>query len=70
MDNIRTIYANLPNTIGGYTIVTDDFYTIVINQNLNYEKNQESYLHELNHITNGDFDKKSSVGLIEIQAHK
>lgn len=25
MDNVRTIMADLPNTIGGYTIRQDDF---------------------------------------------
>lgn len=69
MDNIRTIYADLPNTIGGYTVVTDDFYTIVLNQNRNYESNMKTYYHELFHIQNNDFEKDDSAGLIELYAH-
>ena len=70
MDNIRTIFVDLPNTIGGYTISKDDFYTIVLNQNLCYERNESTYLHELDHIKNGDFDKCCSADLIELYAHK
>lgn len=71
MNNIRTIFADLPNTVGGYTIATnDDFFTIVLNQNLNFERNAETYFHELEHIKNGDFEKKCSADLIEFYAHK
>ena len=71
MDNVRTIYRDLPNTIGGFTVATDDgFFTIVINQNLSHERNVESYNHEMAHILNGDFDKKCSAGLVEITAHQ
>lgn len=70
MDNIRTVMSNLPSTIGGFTIVADDYFTIVLNQNLSFERNMQTYNHELKHISNGDFDKKTSVGLIEIVAHE
>ena len=70
MDNIRTVMSNLPSTIGGFTIVADDYFTIVLNQNLSFERNMQTYNHELFHITNGDFDKRVSVGLIEIVAHE
>lgn len=71
MDNIRTVYCDLPNTISGFTVATDDgFFTIVINQNLSYERNIESYKHEMKHILNGDFDRKCSAGLLEIMAHQ
>lgn len=70
MDNIRTVMSNLPSTIGGFTIVADDYFTIVLNQNLSFERNIQTYNHELMHISNGDFDKKTSVGLIEIVAHE
>lgn len=70
MDNIRTIYCDLPTSIGGFTVATaDDYFTIVINQNLSYYKNLETYRHELEHIKNGDFDRKCSAGLLEIMAH-
>ncbi len=70
MDSIRTILADLPNTIGGYTIKQDDYYTIVLNQNLSHDKNLITYAHEISHITNNDFESNCSAGLIEIYAHK
>ena len=71
MDNIRTIYCDLPTSIGGFTVATiDDYFTIVINQNLSYERNLETYKHELEHIMNGDFDRKCSAGLLEFIAHQ
>lgn len=70
MDNIRTIMSDLPLTIGGFTVVTDDYFTIVLNQNLSFERNMQTYNHELKHIYNGDFEKKTSVGLIEIMTHE
>lgn len=70
MDNIRTILVDLPNTIGGYTVKQDDYYTIVLNQNLSHDKNLITYAHEISHIENKDFDSNCSAGLIEIYAHK
>lgn len=70
MENVRTIYCDLPTSIGGFTVATaDDYFTIVINQNLSYYKNLETYKHELNHIKQGDFDKRCSAGLLEIISH-
>lgn len=71
MENIRTVYYDLPNTIKGFTVSTnDDFFTIVLNQNLSHSQNMKTYFHELNHIMNGDFSKKSSVDMIEFYAHE
>lgn len=70
MDDIRTIYCNLPNTIKGFTVSTPDgYFTIVLNQNLSYEQNMISYTHEMEHIMNRDFESKCSAGMIEIMAH-
>lgn len=69
MDNIRTILCDLPLNIGGYTIRKDDFYTIVLNQNLSYDRNMESYQHEIDHIAKGDFDSGIDVGILEFFAH-
>ena len=69
-DHIRTIMQNLPPSIAGYTIKTDDFYTIVLNENLSRERNIDSFYHELKHITENDFDKTSHVNEIEDIAHK
>ena len=42
----------------------------VLNDALSFEQNQKSYLHEYAHIINGDYDRKCSVDMIEIGAHK
>lgn len=67
---IRTVMANLPNDIKGFSIETPDGWTtIVLNQNLSHEKNKESYLHELDHIKNDDFYSEEHADLIEYNAH-
>lgn len=70
-DDVRTIFIDMPNTVKGYTISDKDgFFTIVLNKNLNFEQNVVSYLHELEHIHNGDFDRNCSADLIEFNAHR
>lgn len=68
--SIQTRLAALPYTIGGYVIKDiNDTYTIILNSKLSYERNIESYMHELNHIYNGDYEKDCSADSIEYQAH-
>ena len=70
MEEVRSVLCDMPATIKAYTIKDkDDFYTIVLNQNLSYEQNLKSYCHELSHIRNNDFDKKN-VSYIEFLRHK
>lgn len=70
MDDVRTIFIDMPNTVKGYTISdTEGYFTIVLNKNLNFEQNVMSYLHELKHIKNGDFERICSANLIEAHAH-
>lgn len=47
----------------------DGTYTIFINSRLNLEQQQLGYIHELEHILNGDYDK-ADTNVIEIDAHK
>lgn len=69
-DNVMVVYADLPTTIGGYTIASwDGFFTVVLNQNLCYERNIVTYRHELAHIYEGDFDAGESADLIETCSH-
>lgn len=66
-----TVMIDLPFTVKGFTICNDGCYTIFLNKNLNHEQNKESYLHEMRHIINGDFDKKEcNANMIELIAHK
>lgn len=70
LENIKTVLYDLPQGIKGYTLHKDGFYTIVLNSKLSHEQNKKTYLHEMFHIENGDFDNTNSVGLIELYAHK
>lgn len=67
--DVNTIFVDMPVTISGYTIRKGDDYTIVLNSKLSHEKHLETYAHELDHITNGDFEK-FGADLIELHAHK
>ena len=70
IQDVNTILANMPGTIGGYTVCNaDTSYTIVLNARLNYERQLQAYHHEMLHIENGDYDKRCSVDLIECYAH-
>lgn len=70
MENVNVKYIALPATVKSYVVANPDgTYTIILNSNLNYEQNMKSYIHELQHIENGDCDKKCSADWIEITAH-
>lgn len=68
-ENIRTYLCDMPLTIRGYTVLKDDWYTIVINENLCPESRLRAYRHELGHILRGDFERQCSADLIEVYAH-
>lgn len=60
----------LPYTVKALTTLNEDgTYTILINSRLNYESQMKSYLHEIRHIKNNDFDK-DNVDLIEYRVRK
>lgn len=70
-NNINVKYIDLPCSVRSYVVANDDMtYTIVLNSRLSYQQNALSYAHECRHISNGDYEKKCSVDLIEIVAHK
>lgn len=68
--DVRTVLCDMPTTVKAYTICKDGYFTVILNQNLTHEQNVESYLHELKHIQNGDFDKRCNVNMIELFAHE
>jgi len=60
----------MPTTIRSYVVACqNNFFTIVLNARLSTEQNLLSYRHEIEHIQNGDYDKKCDVNLIEFNAH-
>lgn len=70
MEDINVSMVDLPCSIGAFVVANNDqTYTIVLNSRKSHEQNLKSYLHELAHIKNGDYDKKCGVDLIEIMAH-
>ena len=69
--DIHSVLATLPYSIKAYVVANPDMnFTIVLNDVLSFEQNRKSYLHEYAHIINGDYDRKCSVDMIEIGAHK
>lgn len=67
---IYSRYANLPTRIKAFTVKDKDgFYTIVLNQNLSYEQQEKSFLHEMEHINSGDFDSLLNADVIESMHH-
>lgn len=61
--------AKMPARIRAYVVLKDDHYTVVLNDQLSPVARMRAYRHEVNHIMNGDFEKTTSVDLIEIRAH-
>lgn len=68
---INVVMKDLPNTIKAYTVPnTDGTFTIFINSRLNLDQQQSGYIHELQHIINGDFDtSEDNVNFLEVRAH-
>lgn len=66
---IKVVYADLPPKVKGFTVLKDDYYTIVLNHNLTKEQNEVTYKHELGHIERNDFEN-IDIQDIECLAHK
>jgi hypothetical protein len=64
--DISLFYLDMPCRIKGFAYELDvNYFIIAINTKLNAEQQQEAYLHELQHIKNGDFDKED-IDTIEL----
>lgn len=69
-DDVYTLLLDLPPRVRGFSRRNEDLtYTIVLNSCLCKEVQQETYLHEIEHIKNGDF-QETTVGSIEAIRHK
>ena len=64
----------LPCRIGGFVRETcepdGDYYTIILNSRLSYERQCDAYTHEMEHILNDDFYSERSVAAIEKERHE
>lgn len=73
MNEVRVIYADLPPRIKGMLVKTfdeEDYYTVVLNVNLNAEQQRAAYEHEVKHMKARDFDEvDKSVDEIEYVRH-
>ncbi|WP_300773321.1 hypothetical protein [uncultured Acetatifactor sp.] len=70
-DDIYTYYVDLPCTIRSFVVSNADMtFTIILNAKIGRDQQLQAYRHEINHIRNGDYDKKSSVDLVELAAHE
>ena len=69
-ENTRVYIVATPPTISSFVVRKDGWYTICISDALTPEGRIIAYNHEVDHITNGDFDSDEPTGLIEIRAHK
>ena len=59
---------DLPPRIKGFVTMCGGEPVIVLNARLTREQNLKTYLHELRHLRNGDFEK-ADVDQIERDAH-
>ncbi len=67
---INIILLNLPYKVRGLTTKnSDETYTIFLNSRLTFEQQMKTYLHELLHIKNCDFDR-TDVNVIENYTHE
>lgn len=73
MLNTEVVYADLPPHVKGMLVRMfdeEDYYTIVINSNLNIEQQREAYEHEVRHYRARDFEQTDkSVDEIECIRH-
>lgn len=67
--DINVILYNMPTRIKAYTVKLHGQYTICLNSRLSHMQNKESYLHEIDHIKNGDYDLQCDADLIEFLSH-
>lgn len=65
LDNVRTVFGDLPNYIQGFTIYSDDYYTIYINAGMGYYGQRKTLEHELRHVVGGDFCSDKPLEVVE-----
>lgn len=69
-EGIFTYYVDLPTTIRSFVVSNNDMsFTILINSRMGSDQQLLAYIHEMEHIKNGDYDKRCSADLIELAAH-
>lgn len=74
MEYVRVVLSDLPEAIRGFTVYYFDdngmaYYTMFINAKLNAESQCSVYDHEMQHISNGDFNSMYSADNLEMLRH-
>ena len=69
MNDIRVISMQLPGSVRAFTVRKDDYYTIIMRDDLSMSDRLKAYRHEVDHIRNGDYDSHAGAELIEVYAH-
>lgn len=65
------LHEGLPSGVGGFVVRDgNDDYTIILNANDSREANMVTYLHEREHIENGDLDRDDPADEIETDRHR
>lgn len=70
MPEIIVELIDLPTTIRGFVRQNLDGYTIVINSRLSAETQHKTFIHEKQHIDQGDFESIAPVDQIELDRHE
>lgn len=68
-EDIRCVLLPLSGDVRGFTVFKDDFYTVVLREDLDPEDRIRTFQHEIDHIRHGDCDSDESADLIERRAH-
>lgn len=67
--DVNIIEAALPTSISAYVVSNPDAsFTIVLNSKMSFERQIQSYWHEIEHIRSGDYER-NSADMIELYSH-
>lgn len=66
---VNTILVDMPTRMKGQTVKNEDgSYSVFLNSRMASNQIEKTYIHEIEHIQNGDFEKEQ-VQRIEAYAH-
>lgn len=67
---MTVIFIDMPTTVKGFARRTPDGDVIVINARLSVDAQRATYIHELRHLKEDDFEKAENADQIEFLKHK
>lgn len=67
----RVVIRKCPPRVKAFTVKNraEDYYTLVIDSDLDEDGRLSAYMHELRHIENDDFDRDRIADVAELIAH-